>query len=85
MSVLEAFCVCVCVVRGGWVGRWVRMGVGYPCPPVRNNIVTPCHLVFGHVIANLTLGFSLTRLRTEDVTLYSYNNNQSEELLLGNT
>ena len=25
-----------------WVGLW--MGVGCPCPPVRNDIVTPCHL-----------------------------------------
>ena len=25
-----------------WVGVW--MGVGCPCPPVRNDIVTPCHL-----------------------------------------
>ena len=28
----------------GWVGVW--MGVGCPCPPVRNNIVTPRHLFF---------------------------------------
>ena len=26
----------------GWVGVW--MGVGCPCPPVRNDIVTPRHL-----------------------------------------
>ena len=30
--------------KGGWVGHWVWMGVGCPCPPVRNNIVTPWHL-----------------------------------------
>ena len=28
----------------GWVGVWI--GVGCPCPPVRNDIVTPCHLFF---------------------------------------
>ena len=26
------------------VGHGVRMGVGRPCPPVRNDIVTPYHL-----------------------------------------
>ena len=28
------------------VGFGVWMGVGCPCPPVRNDIVTPCHLLF---------------------------------------
>ena len=28
------------------MGRWVWMGVGCPCPPVRNDIVTPRHLLF---------------------------------------
>ena len=41
-------CMFVC---GGGVGRGmdgagVQMGVGYPCPPVRNDIVTPRHLFF---------------------------------------
>ena len=31
--------------KGGWVGHWVWMGVGCPCPPVRNDIVTPRHLL----------------------------------------
>ena len=26
------------------MGHWVWMGVGCPCPPVRNDIVTPRHL-----------------------------------------
>ena len=34
--------VCACVWRVG-VGVGVRIGVGYLCPPVRNNIVTPCY------------------------------------------
>ena len=33
--------VCMCVWGGG---RGVWMGVGCPCPPVRNDIVTPRHL-----------------------------------------
>ena len=32
--------VYVSVLEGGWVGCWVCMGVGCPCPPVRNDIVT---------------------------------------------
>ena len=35
--------MCLCW-KGGWVGRWMRMGVGCPCPPVRNDIVTLRHL-----------------------------------------
>ena len=35
-------CECVAGVVGGGVG--VRLGVGCPCPPVRNDIVTPRHL-----------------------------------------
>ena len=31
---------------GGWEERWVWMGVGCPCPPVRNDIVTPRHLFY---------------------------------------
>ena len=38
-------CMCGCG-KGGWVGRGVWMGVGRPCPPVRNDIVTPRHLFF---------------------------------------
>ena len=37
-SVLDTSCVCLSVVCWGWVG------VGGPCPPVRNDIVTPRHL-----------------------------------------
>ena len=44
-SILEAFCVCLCW-KGGWVGHWVWMGVGCPCSPVLNDIVTPRHLLF---------------------------------------
>ena len=36
-------CMCLCW-KAGWVGRWVSMGVGCPCPPLRNDIVTPRHL-----------------------------------------
>ena len=42
-NILEAFWVCLCW-DGGWMGRWVWMGVGYPFPPVRSNILTPHHL-----------------------------------------
>ena len=38
-SVLDIFLVCVLV---GGHGVW--MGVGCPCPPVRNDVVTPRHL-----------------------------------------
>ena len=31
--------MCLCW-KGCWEGRWVWMGVGCPCPPVRNDIVT---------------------------------------------
>ena len=34
----------VSVLEGGWVERYVWMGVGCPYPPVRNDIVTPRHL-----------------------------------------
>ena len=37
------FLVCVLVV-GAWHGVW--MGVGCPCPPIRNDIATPRHLFF---------------------------------------
>ena len=40
-SILEVFCVCVCVGKGvGW-----NVGCGRPCPPVRNDIVTLRHLL----------------------------------------
>ena len=26
------------------------LGVGCPCPPVRNDIVTPCHLLFSVLV-----------------------------------
>merc|ERR1712025_1482721 len=35
------FCMFECL---GWVEVWI--GVGCPCPPVRNDIVTPRHLLF---------------------------------------
>ena len=36
--------VCACVWRVGVeVGVGVRIGVGYLCPPVRNDIVNPCY------------------------------------------
>ena len=37
--------VCVCGGGVGWSEDWigVRMGVGCPCPPVRNDILTPRH------------------------------------------
>ena len=42
-NILEAFWVCLCW-DGGWMRRWVWMGVGFPFPPVRSNILTPHHL-----------------------------------------
>ena len=39
----RSFYVCVCGSVGR-VGPWVWKGVGRPCPPVRNNVVTPRHL-----------------------------------------
>ena len=48
-------CVCVCECVAGMVGSGVgvMLGVGCPCLPIRNNIVTPHHLfclytVYGH-------------------------------------
>ena len=38
-SIFDTFCLCLIV---GGVKVW--MGVGCPCPPVRNDIVTPRHL-----------------------------------------
>ena len=40
----DLLCMCLCW-KGRWVGRWVWIGVGCPCPPVRNDIVTPRHLL----------------------------------------
>ena len=37
MSVLDVFCVCLLG------GPWVWMGVGHPCPPICDDIVTPRH------------------------------------------
>ena len=54
--VLEAFLVCVSM----WEGRGV--GVGRPCPPARNNIVTPRHMLYVQVcllIDTSTLGCCL--------------------------
>ena len=50
-SVLEAFRVCLSW-KGSWVGPWVWMGVGCPCPPVRNDIVTPRHLFTPFCLGN---------------------------------
>ena len=36
---------CLCW-KGGWMGCWVWMGFGCPCPPARNDLVTPRHLFF---------------------------------------
>ena len=44
----ECFRTLMCMFlcwEGGWVGCRVWMRVGCPCPPVRNNIVTPCRLL----------------------------------------
>ena len=38
-SVLDAFFMCV-----SGRGHGVQIGVGCPCPPVRNDIVTPCFI-----------------------------------------
>ena len=32
------------------MGRWVWMGVSCPCPPIRNNIVTPHNLIVTHLL-----------------------------------
>ena len=45
--------MCLCW-KGGWVERWVWMGVGCPCPPVRNDIVTPRHLLIGTLYDHIT-------------------------------
>ena len=36
-------------------GDGVRMWVGFPCPPVRNDIVTPGHLFCEDLLTCLTL------------------------------
>ena len=41
MNVLEVLWVCV-LVKGS--RRGLLMGVGCPCPPIRNDNVNPCHL-----------------------------------------
>ena len=40
----ERFRFFLCMIVCG-VGIWVQMGVGCPCSPIRNNIVTPRHLL----------------------------------------
>ena len=44
VSLCVGVCECVTGVVGGGVG--VRLWVGCPCPPVRNDIVAPRHLLF---------------------------------------
>ena len=41
---------CLCW-KGGWMGRWVWMGVGRLYPPVRYDIVTPRHF-FSVILCN---------------------------------
>ena len=48
--------------KGSWVVRGVSMGVGSSCPPVRNDIVTPRHIllsVFSSVFSSVSLSDSL--------------------------
>ena len=54
-SGLDTFCVCLCVC-GTEVGVW--MVVGCPCPPVRNDIVTPRHLLIFNGIRSVFSGDS---------------------------
>ena len=46
--------VCGCMLVCG-KGVWARLGVGCPCPPVRNDIVTPASLVFELLVTCLML------------------------------
>ena len=39
------------------MGCWVWMGVGRPCPPVRNDIVTPRHFFFSFLFSSFLLFF----------------------------
>ena len=56
-SILEAF-LCMCLRwKESWERRWVWMGVGFPYPPIHNDIVTPCHLL--HYCSCLNALFSL--------------------------
>ena len=48
-------CECVAGVVGGGVG--VRLRVGCPCPPVRNDIVTPRHLFFPSFLLSTCISF----------------------------
>ena len=45
--------LCLCW-KGVWVGWGVWMGVGRPCPPIRNNSVTPRHLFANNFLASYT-------------------------------
>ena len=45
-SLDDLLCMVVCGGGVGWGVDWVgvRKGVGCPCPPIRNDVVTPRHL-----------------------------------------
>ena len=47
--------------RGGWGEAGVRLGFECPCPPVRNNIVTLCHLFkdFSKETSHVLLAFDV--------------------------
>ena len=53
------------MLEGGWVGRWVWIEAGCPCPHVRNEIVTPRHL-FSTVIEAQTTEDNQLGLRFGD-------------------
>ena len=60
----------VCVMVGGH-GVW--MGVGCPCPPVRNNIVTPRHLFWfsRYMFADYRLHPRGQFFMSEDVSIFA--------------
>jgi len=53
----------------GWVGVW--MGVGCPCPPVRNDIVTPRHLFSCYLSRCCLLTMYLSHMTIALVFFYS--------------
>ena len=61
--------VCLC-----WKGGWVWLGVCCPCPPVRNDILTPRHLVIRVVFAPATPSWSATTFKSVSLSPESRQN-----------